>query len=208
MKKKKEFNSTFGIGLDWKIRVRFPPKSTYFSMNSGKQSIQHSGDQHRRDYGREGWHSPSRARRPQPHCLLVAQARKSCLGGGRRKMLSAEQQRRCMYRILSALVWVYSCSVVDQYQYVPPVRRIKLGHVGGWDGGPSSAAGAIDKSQLSSLAAPGCPAVTSVDSGGGDDDRWPKTFFNTTSQSTALVAQQADMTGSSQVLRVPKAEMT
>ena len=57
--------------------------------------------------------------------------------------------------------------------------------------------------------APGGSAVTTVDSGSdGDDDSGPKTFSNTTSQSTAPVAQQAEMTGSSRVPRVPKAEMT
>ena len=72
------------------------------------------------------------------------------------------------------------------------------------EGGPSSAAGASDKSLPSTPAAPSSP-----DSGGDDDDdSGPKTFSNTTSQSTAPVAQQAEMTGSSRVPRVLKAEMT
>ena len=84
-----------------------------------------------------------------------------------------------------------------------------MGHV---EGGPSSAAGARDKFLPSRPAAPapaapaappGGPAVTSVDSGSDDDDSGPKTFSNTTGQSTVPVAQQAEMTGSSGVPRVP-----
>ena len=92
-----------------------------------------------------------------------------------------------------------------------------MGH-GDGDGGLSSAARASDQSLPSTPAAapppppapPGGPAVTTVDSGNDDDDdSGPKTLSNTTGQSTAPVAQQAKMTGSSRVLRVPnKAEMT
>ena len=75
-----------------------------------------------------------------------------------------------------------------------------MGHVGDGEGGPSSAAGASDKSLPSTPAAPaapGGPAVTTVDSVSDDDESGPKTFSNTTGQSTAPVAQQAEMTGSS-----------
>ena len=68
-----------------------------------------------------------------------------------------------------------------------------MGHVGDGEGGPSSAAGASDKSLLSTPAAPAPapppapagPRVTTVDSGSDDDDdNGPKTFSNTTGQST------------------------
>ena len=67
-----------------------------------------------------------------------------------------------------------------------------MGHVGDGEGGPSSAAGASDKSLPSTPAAPapapapapGGPGVTTVDSGSDDDDSGPKTFSNTTGQST------------------------
>ena len=47
---------------------------------------------------RERWHASSRARRPQLHFVLAAQAVKVSLGGRRRKMPSAEQGRRCNNR--------------------------------------------------------------------------------------------------------------
>ena len=90
-----------------------------------------------------------------------------------------------------------------------------MDHVGDGEGGPSFAAGASDKYLRSTPAplppapspAPGGAAVTTVDSASDDDDTGPKTF-NTTGQSTVPVAQQAEMSGSSRVSRVPKAEMT
>ena len=74
-----------------------------------------------------------------------------------------------------------------------------MGHAGDGEGGPSSAAGANDKSLPSAPAAaaptlppaPGGPEITTVDSGSDDDDSELKTS-NTTGQST--VAQQAEMT--------------
>ena len=68
-----------------------------------------------------------------------------------------------------------------------------MGHVGDGEGGPSSAAGASDKSLPRTPAAPapaappppGGPGATTVDSGSDDDDdSGPKTFSNTTGQST------------------------
>ena len=94
-------------------------------------------------------------------------------------------------------------------------------HVGDGESGPSSAAGASDKSLPTTPAgsapapaapgpapaAPGGPAVTTIDNGSDEDDSGPKAFSNTTGQSTP-VTQQAEMTGSSRVPRVPQAEMT
>ena len=69
-----------------------------------------------------------------------------------------------------------------------------MGHVGDGEGGPSSAAGASDKflpstpaapgpAPAPSPAAPGGPAVTTVDSGSDDDDdTGPKTFNTTVNQ--------------------------
>ena len=70
-----------------------------------------------------------------------------------------------------------------------------MGHVGDGEGGPSSAAGASDKSLPSTPAAPapasappaapGGPAVTTVDCGSDDDvDRGPNTCSSTTGHST------------------------
>ena len=67
-----------------------------------------------------------------------------------------------------------------------------MGHVGDGESGPSFAAGASDKSLPSTQAAappppppaPGSPGVTTVDSGSDDVDSGPKTFSNTTGQST------------------------
>ena len=78
-----------------------------------------------------------------------------------------------------------------------------MDHVGDGQGGPSSAAGASNESLPSTpplpapapSLAPGGPALTTVDSGTDDDDSGPKTFFNTTDQSTVPVAQPAEMTG-------------
>ena len=46
--------------------------------------------------------------------------------------------------------------------------------------------------------------LTTLDRGSDDVDNGPNTFSNTTGQSTAKVAQQAEMTGSSRVPRLPK----
>ena len=110
-------------------RLRVPPETTYFSMNSEKHSMSHNTRVTNTDeIRRERRHASSRARLPQPHFLLAAHARKLSLGGGRRKMPSAEQRRRCSYRSLerirfglsvgSRAVWDirsgcrHSCSVV------------------------------------------------------------------------------------------------
>ena len=66
-----------------------------------------------------------------------------------------------------------------------------MGHVGDGEGGPSSAAGASDKSLPSTPAAPAPapptaprgPGVTTVDNGSDNECR-SKTFSNTTGQST------------------------
>ena len=55
-----------------------------------------------------------------------------------------------------------------------------MGH-GDGEGGPSSAAGASDKS-LPGTPAPGGPGVNTVDSGSDDDDSRPKTSSNTMGQ--------------------------
>ena len=61
-----------------------------------------------------------------------------------------------------------------------------MSDVGDGEGGPSSAAGASDKSNPPPItptpapAAPNDPAITTVVSGVGDDDCGPKTFSNTT----------------------------
>ena len=128
MSEKSDFNSTFGVGLDGKNRLWVPP-TTYFSMNSEKDSVSHNTRVMNTDeIRREQQHASSRARLPQPHFLLAAQARKLSLGGRRRKMPSAEQRRPCSYRSLerirlglslgSRAVWDirsgcrHSCSVV------------------------------------------------------------------------------------------------
>ena len=154
-------------------------------------------------------HASSRARHPQPHLFLPAEATKLSMGRGRRKMPSAEQRQRCVYRRLervrlglplgsSAVGDIgsdcrHSCSVVCHAlrisikQYVPSVTRDTMGYVGDRQGGKLPAAGESDKSLLSTPAAPapasappaapGGPAVTTVDCRSDDDDvyRGPNT---------------------------------
>ena len=98
--------------------------------------------------------------------------------------------------------------ITYQYQYVPvpvPVRAIREGDPMSHGGGDGEG-GASDKSLPST---PAAPAVTTAVDSGGDDDSGPKTS-NTTGQSTVTIpkAQQAEMTESSRVPRVPGAEMT
>ena len=64
---------------------------------------------------------------------------------------------------------------------MPSVRRNTIMGHGDGEGGPSSAAGASDKS-LPGTPAPGGPGVNTVDSGSDDDDSRPKTSSNTMGQ--------------------------
>ena len=109
MKKKKESSSTFGIGLDGKMRVWVPPETTYFSVNSEKHSMSHNTRVTNTDeIRRERWHASSRARHPQRHFLLAAQARKLSLGGGRAvKCHPQKSDGGAAIEVLSVSVWVY-----------------------------------------------------------------------------------------------------
>ena len=75
----------------------------YFPMKLEKHSMSYNTRVTSTDEIRRGRRLTSlRARRPQPF-FLAAQARKLSLGGGRRKMPSAEQRRRCSYRSLKRI---------------------------------------------------------------------------------------------------------
>ena len=100
--------------------------------------------------------------------------------------------------VVAVVPAVLLCVTRSESVQVPvpaPVRAIRernpMGHVGDGEDGPSTAAGASDKSLPSTPQAPGGPAVTTVYSGSDDDHSGQKTF-NTTGQSTVPAAQQAE----------------
>ena len=102
---KKKIQLNFWHWIRWK-NTSDPPETTYFSMNSEKHSMSHNARGTNTDeITQERRHASSCVRRPQP--LFFCRRRQGSyhsLGGGRRKMPSAELRRRCSYRSLERIL--------------------------------------------------------------------------------------------------------